>query len=323
LLRGRDSVPVPLGPFAPDLEGARRFLTAHLGAVGAVELVGEGMWSRAFGFVHDGRELVARFGRHVDDYEKDRRAASWSSPELPVPRVLEIAPWDAGWCCITERVHGDVLEQLDADGWRAVLPALVDVYDALRAIDVSATQGWGGWDGDGVARLASWADFLLAVGVDDATRRTHGWRDKLVASRFGDAAFVDGERALRRLVGELPEIDRTVVHADLINRNVFVDAASADRVTAVFDWGCSLYGDMLYELAWMQMWEPWYPAMRDAGVVAAITRHVRAREPATPAFDERLTACLLHIGLDHIAYNAWTGDTDTLGLVIERTRSFF
>ncbi len=203
-----------------------------------------------------------------------------------------------------------------------MLPALLDVYDALRAIAVPPDGGWGGWDARGAASLASWGDFLLAVSVDDATRRTHGWRDQLRATRFGDAAFVEGEAALRTLVASLPAIDRTVVHADLINRNVLVDAPSHGRIAAVFDWGCSLYGDFLYELAWMQMWEPWYPAMADADVVGTITRHLRAREPATPAFDARLRACLLHIGLDHVAYNAWTGDLDTLGRVIDRTRSF-
>ena len=42
------------------------------------------------------------------------------------------------------------------------------------------------------------------------------------------------------------------------------------RITAVLDWGCSLYGDFLYELAWMQFWLPWYPAMVKADVVGAI-----------------------------------------------------
>jgi hygromycin-B 4-O-kinase len=310
-----------VGPHAPDVAGARELLEARLGAVDGVEVVGEGMWSRAFGFVHDGRELVARFGDHVDDYEKDRRAAAWSSPRLPVPRVLDIVRWHDGWCCVAERAHGDVLEQLDAAGWRAVLPSLLDVYDALRAIDVRATTGWGGWDESGHAALHSWAEFLLLVGLDDPTRRTHGWRDKLHSSPVGDVAFTEGERALRALAASLPPFDRAVVHADLINRNVLVDTA-AGRITAVFDWGCSIYGDFLYELAWMQFWEPWYPAMSDADVVGTITRHLTAREGHARAFDDRLRACLVHIGLDHIAYNAWTEDLDTLRLVIDRTNQF-
>lgn len=46
----------------PDEAGA--FLAEHLGHTVIVELLGAGMWSRAFAFRHDGRDLVARFGQH-------------------------------------------------------------------------------------------------------------------------------------------------------------------------------------------------------------------------------------------------------------------
>lgn len=65
---------------------ASRFLNRHLGReVGAVELIGEGAWSRCFGFTDRGRNLVIRFGRFLDDFEKDRRAGSFSSAALPMP----------------------------------------------------------------------------------------------------------------------------------------------------------------------------------------------------------------------------------------------
>ncbi len=67
---------------------ARGFLEEHLDReVDAVELVGEGAWSRCFGFTDRGREFVIRFGKFVEDFEKDRRAASFSSAALPVPEV--------------------------------------------------------------------------------------------------------------------------------------------------------------------------------------------------------------------------------------------
>jgi hypothetical protein len=33
---------------------------------------------------------VIRFGRHVEDFRKDERAAALYAPGIPVPRVLEI-----------------------------------------------------------------------------------------------------------------------------------------------------------------------------------------------------------------------------------------
>ena len=79
--------------FAPGISSgdAREFLTAHLGRdVDDVDLVGEGAWSRCFGFVADGLERVIRFGNFLDDFEKDRRAASFAAPAFPVPEVWEI-----------------------------------------------------------------------------------------------------------------------------------------------------------------------------------------------------------------------------------------
>ena len=57
----------------------------------------------------------------------------------------------------------------------------------------------------------------------------------------GDAPFVAGLAALRDLAKGL-NTERSVVHSDLSNRNVLVDG---DRITAVFNWGCAMYGDFL------------------------------------------------------------------------------
>ena len=305
----------------PDLERAHTFLVEHLGpGVGDVELIGEGMWSRCFGFTHEGRELAVCFGRHVDDYEKDRRAASFASPALPVPRVVEIGPGlDDGWFAIAERAHGEPLEQLDRAGWRAVLPSLLAVFDALAAVDVAGSIGWGGWGPGGTAPMASWRDYLLAVGDDALSPRTAGRRQLLIDSPYGDAAFRAALARLTELSDAANGATRSLVHADLTNRNVLVDSG---RITAVLDWGCSLYGDFLYELAWMEFWLPWCSAMVDADVVGAIKGHLASRDGARDDFDARLSACLLHIGLDHMAYNAWTGDMDDLGRVIDRTMEY-
>ncbi len=44
-----------------------------------IEALGAGYWSKAFSFVLDGDELVARFGQRRDDFEKDELAAQFDS----------------------------------------------------------------------------------------------------------------------------------------------------------------------------------------------------------------------------------------------------
>jgi hygromycin-B 4-O-kinase len=307
--------------FAPGIGSgdARDFLTNHLGrAVGDVELVGEGAWSRCFAFTDDGRERVVRFGDYLDDFEKDRRAAAFASPALPVPEVWDLGEALGGYFAISTRAHGQPLEMVHALEWQAVLPGLLGVLDALRAIDVSDTSGFGGWDAAGAATCVSWRDFLLSVDADTPQRRTYGWRQRLADSPVGDTPFDAGMRRLFELA-DACAVDRSVVHADLINRNVLVDAG---RITAVFDWGCSFYGDFLYDLAWLEFWSPWHPSLAATDIRAEARRHYAEIGFDVPDLDARLRCCLIHIGLDHQAYCAFTGELDELQAVTERTLAY-
>ncbi|QXC62633.1 aminoglycoside phosphotransferase family protein [Aquihabitans sp. G128] len=292
-----------------DEDEAGRLLIEHLGRtdVGPLELVGAGEWSQAFGFALDGRDLVVRFGRRGDDFEKDRRAAAVAAPGLPVPAVLGHGEIDGLHVAISTRARGVALESLDRAGWEAVLPHLLEALDALRATDVGDSDGRGRWVGDGVASHPSWPAYLGAVGDDGPDHRTPGWRDRLASSAVGTATF---DAALARLDGLAdacpPEEDAHLVHADLLNRNVLVDPAT-HRIDAVFDWGCALVGDHLYDLATLAFWSAWYEDLAAADVVAAATAHLTA-DGVVPRLADRMLACQLHVGLENLGYSAWSAN---------------
>ena len=94
------------------------------------------------------------------------------------------------------------------------------------------------------------------------------------------------------------------------------------RITAVFDWGCSFYGDFLYDLAWLEFWAPWHPSLAATDIRGEARRHYSAIGLDVPDFDARLRCCLIHIGLDHQAYCAHTGELDELQAVTERTLAY-
>lgn len=304
---------------------ATGFLTAHLGYPAAeVEPVGAGAWSTCFGFRDGasdaavGAEYVVRFGRHLDDYQKDQRASAFSSYRLPIPVVTDIGPAFDGYFAISTRAHGVDLESLGRDDWTAIVPELLTVLDQIRTVPVPTNAGFGGWNATGRAPLRTWREHLLAVSVDSPDRRTSGWKRLLAESPFGGEAFAAGYARLTELAD--PTVNpQFLVHSDLINRNVLVQDR---RITAVFDWGCSIYGDFLYDIAWIEFWSPWYPAMSGLDIVAAARTRLDAVGVVVESFDERLRCCLLHIGLDHLAYNAFTGNMTELGNTIERLAQF-
>ena len=137
--------------------------------------------------------------------------------------------------------------------------------------DVARSTGFGLWAGDGQGQSPSWRAFLLEVDKDHPHRRTFGWRRTLDAHPDRARLFDNEFARLHRLVDACHE-ERRLVHADLINDNVFVEGGA---VSGVFDWGCSLYGDSLYDDAWLAFWAPWHPALKGVDFIdLAATRLV-------------------------------------------------
>jgi hygromycin-B 4-O-kinase len=281
-----------------------------------VEFVGAGAWSQCFGFRQDDKELVVRFGNYLDDFQTDKVAFKYNQPDLPIPEVLELGEAFGGYYAISTRVFGVPLEGLSRGEWYAVVPSLVAALEGMRLADLSDTSGVGGWGGDSKAPYGTWRQHLLAVRDDIPQRRTYGWSEKLSRSKEGYETFEWGYELLEHVASD--SVPRSLVHSDLMNRNVFVED---NKISGVFDWGCSLYGDHFYDLAWFEFWASWYPEL-DIVFLRTELEQQWSKVNYTPQDkDSRLLACYLHIGLDHLAYNAHLGDWKALMATAERMRT--
>ena len=137
------------------------------GRASEVTRLSGGDWSQAYALSLDGTQVVARFGIHGEDYEKDRIASGWASDELPIPKVLELDETKVGFFALSSRARGDFLDELRSEQIRGVLPSLFRTMDAIRAIDVSATEGYGNWTSDGHGPQRTWREALLHKFADD------------------------------------------------------------------------------------------------------------------------------------------------------------
>jgi hygromycin-B 4-O-kinase len=241
---------------------------------------------------------------------------AFARPELPVPKVLEVGEALGGFYAISERHYGAFLEALNEREWRTLMPALLRSLDALREIEPPGSGV--DWTGDEGSAASGWRQWLVESLEDHPGERVGGWREKVREAPEVDAVFVDGEQALRSLLWACPEV-RHVVHRDLLNRNVLV-AHDASRLAAVFDWGCSLAGDFLYEVAWFTFWEPWYPALEALDFRRVIADHYETIGLEVEHFDQRLACYEIQIGLEHIAYAAFTGREEYMNTIACRTR---
>lgn len=295
---------------AVGIEQATAFLRARFGpaAVGELEPLGGGAWSRAYGFTTGGQELVARFGRWREDYEADRRAMAWAGPDLPVPRVLEVGDALGGAYALSERHHGRFLETLDADELERLVPALVRMFDALRAQPSPAPA-----DGE-----PTWREFLIRSLDDVPGGRVSGWRARLAADADLDTLWTAGATALEGLLPACPQL-RHVLHLDLLHGNVLVDP-DARRLEAVYDWGCTTVGDFAYELAWFRFWSPAHEGLAAVDVAGVALEHLGTTDADLDRIADRLRAYEIHIGLAHLAYHAFSDEPEALRWVAERMR---
>ncbi|UFU08065.1 phosphotransferase family protein [Ruania halotolerans] len=289
---------------------ARDLLTARGYAPAQVRPLQGGAWSTAFAARCDGRDLVLRLGGPSEDYAADAYAATLGHARLPIPAVLEHGRLDAGELtgttyAISEFVPGTPLEHASPTAWAALAPQLADILEGLRATRPDATD----------QSAPSWREHLLQVG--DYPWQA-GWRER--ADHAGPEALALFDRGLDALRGITPvTVPVSLLHADWINRNVHV---ADDRITGIFDWGCSRFGDHLYDLAWFEFWAPWHPNLD----VPLLVRELEARWDAvgiSPVdHPGRHLACLLHIGLDHIVYNILHGTEEALAGTMDRLTEF-
>ncbi|MGB8861159.1 MAG: phosphotransferase [Ilumatobacteraceae bacterium] len=251
----------------PDVSTVAAFLRERFADVDAVELLNGGDWSSAFGFISDGSALVARFGEHGEDYAKDAIAAGWASPDLPVPRVVEVGEGLDGWFCVSERHVGTKLHEAPPERFQLLTERLFDVLDAIRAIELPGT-GYGMWDApDCDAFRPTWREYLVQSVTGLSEDRLTDWHRHLDSWPGATAALERGAAALAAMVHVCPE-QRHVIHNDLLLNTL---VAPDGRITAVFDWGNSLAGDPLYDIALLLNDAADHPGL-DEQLVMAMTR---------------------------------------------------
>jgi hygromycin-B 4-O-kinase len=299
----------------PDLVGVEEFLRSRFGdAVQDVVALTPGAWSSPFAFRLAGRDLVLRFSATDEDFRKDEFAARHRSSRLPIPAVVDIGTAFDGYFAITEQLGGDYLERVGGAQIEALLPSLFVALDEMREADISGTTGFGSWGADAQADHATWREALVAVGIDRPALRTHGWSERITSFPGPHAAFRDAYAAIKVLAEAQSDV-RHLVHSDLLNRNVLVRGAT---ITGVLDWGSSLYGDFLFDVAWLWFFAPWSSGWETVDFRNEAAKHYVAIGLDVPRFEERLGACALYIAIDALAYLAWQGWRRELDATAER-----
>ena len=275
-------------------DGVAAAVAEDLGAT-PPEWFAAGAWSTAYALDLDGEPVVLRVGRHGEDFAKDAIMGAVVTT-VPVPAVYRRGERD-GWAfAVSARATGTPIDDLDAAGFEAVLPALFDVMDKISRLDIGGS-GYGPWNQSKTGAYSSWAAAVLDTG--DVSPRRRGTREALAASSIGIGPYDAGLAVLKRLVVDLPE-HRAMIHGDLLARNVLVDG---DRIAAVLDWGNASFGDPAYDAAWLLFSRPWYGQWSEVDIEGAIGRRWNPDPVAMRAYQ-------MHMALEGMKGCAFRGRFD-------------
>lgn len=286
-----------------DTTTIQQFLTEKFQTDNLIDVVhiagGEG--SQAFGYTINNTNYVIRVNKHSDrGFAKDHYAYShFNSDRLPIPEVIEIGTLDNGnYYAISIAAKGVQFKNLDIIDQKYLLPKLFDILNTIHTTDISATTGYGKWDHHGLATYSSWKSMLLNV--------------DMYAKDLFDTTFLEKSQwdisynKFLELLPFCPE-DRYLVHGDYSSDNIITTPTT---VTAILDWETAMYGDYLYDVAWMQFFS------KGINYEQAFLEYHHAT--SILHFTERVLCYQLYIGMSSLSFYAYSGQREKYDGTVEK-----
>ena len=282
-----------------EIHQIRDALAAHFDApVQDLSPIDVGQMARVFSFTVNGMNYVARFTtkRAAESIKKDRCIADrLASSIVPVPPIIHSGISGDLYYGIARRVPGAPLRAIHGEDNWSVVTSLIETLDAIHQEDVSDTTGYGMFDSEGEGTFQQWTDFLMDVALEGGNGSFIGAWHHLFEDTFLDRTFFDliYERMIE-LLPFCPE-ERFLVHADYAFGNVMVKDG---EVTAVLDWANAMYGDFIYDVAWMDLGSP------EQDYRALFKAYYEGQERTIEHYEERLLCYENYVSLDAQIWHA-------------------
>jgi hygromycin-B 4-O-kinase len=260
-------------------------------------VVSGGQIAQTYGFSAGGERYILRFTQHMGanlDKEVFIQRLLAASP-VPVAPILQVGRLGDLHYAISRRMPGAPLTALPPDAFEEVYPTLRQTLDDIHAVDVSAMSGFGIFGDDGVGFFPSWRASLASIREEEPEWDFYGKWHALFESTFLERDLWDGIYArMTELLAVCPE-ERYLVHGNYGFGNVL--AADA-RITAVLDWLDAKYGDILFDVAWLDFWSA------ELNVRGRFATHYAERGIPMPHYPERILCYQCYIALDGLRFFA-------------------
>ena len=253
--------------------------------------------SQTYSFTVDDQSYIIRFSTMKELFEKDAYAYnSYASASIPIPRIITIGQVEDLAYAISEKLPGTMLNFMEDAAYRQIIPAVLEVLDAIHHVDVSKHQHFGYINSQGVATSSSWRSYLQNLAADEAHREkfAHYWQQLFQESMLEEEVFTRVYQKMLGLLDYCPE-ERYLVHGDYGFDNVL---AYEGKITAVLDWASSLYGDFLYDAAYLCFFSYQYDFLE------IFRQFYTSKGYSIPFFEERMLCYTCFISLNVLKFFA-------------------
>lgn len=274
-----------------------------------------GLIAQTFSFSTGSDDFVIRFNTDKMDTGFEKEEYIWrnyGSSLVPIPSVIRVGRLKELVYCITCKADGQRLDRLLPAEIQRAIPSVIATLNAIHAVDVSDRQGYGLFDGQGRGFFPRWASCLEYVKDEERPNGFFGkWHGLFETSFLNRDVFDRVYEKMKHLLCYCPS-DRYLVHGGYGFGNVLV---AGDQVTAVLDWNDAKYGDFLYDVAWLDFYDPArsYPELFRASYVEY--------GADVPDFHKRLLCYQCYMALDSMRFFAKANNPQAYQWVVARISS--
>ena len=248
--------------------------------------------------------LVFRLGPHLDNFKKDAAAHTrWNCKDIPIPMVTDLGTFNEKlFFALSEKVEGTRIDLIDTHGKELFKPPLLSTLSAIHLVPIPSGNTYGLWKSDAEPTFISWSEYVL-----------HQVQTRLPQGRTfeEEARLSEWKKKCIDLCYTIPNI-RALAHGDYGGNNGF---AQDSKVSGVIDWAESIYGDPLYDIAWLTFWS-------GEEFLQEYSKTPAAKHFGLEKSDERLSCCLLMIGLGALWFFQYSGQTGAYEWTFDKLQKF-
>lgn len=209
-----------------------------------------GAVSQSFSFFDQNQAYIIRFNyRDLGFYKDDYAARHFSSETVPIPQVIKIGKYQEHFYCLSEKAPGATLDTFSNTGEQALLPCTLKTLKTIHSIKVAPEAGYSYLDRFGQGECKTWQSHLL----DKIENPYYSWEEKIKQGLMDEDTFRKAKETILNLLQYLPESCQHILHGDYGSDNLLIHE---NKVSAVIDWNNSLIGDWVFDIAYLEYWNP-------------------------------------------------------------------